>query len=138
MDKFIGTKELMARPMTLGDYNAYRGWEIPENEDPASEGYLVEYLDGGKPNHPDHKGYVSWSPKDVFERAYRPNGNFQDRLNIERDELEQKLEKLQIFLNSPAALNLGAQDLNLLQRQADAMREYHSLLVQRIALLAAQ
>lgn len=138
MERFIGTKELMARPMTLGEYNTYRGWELPANENAASEGYLVEYLDGGKPNHPDHKGYVSWSPKDVFERAYRPNATFQDRLNIERDELEQKLEKLQIFLNSPAALNLGAQDLNLLQRQADAMREYRSLLVQRIALLAAQ
>ena len=138
MKKFVGTKELMAKSMTLGEYNTYRGWELPANKDAVSEGYLVEYLDGEQPNHPDHKGYISWSPKDVFERVYRPNRTFQDRLNIERDELEQKLEKLQIFLNNLAALNLGSQDLKLLQRQADAMREYRSLLVQRIALLAAQ
>lgn len=57
--------------MTRGEYNGYRGWEMPANEDAAEAGYLVEYHDGGKPNHPDHAGYVSWSPADVFERSYR-------------------------------------------------------------------
>jgi hypothetical protein len=71
MQKFIGTKQLMARKMTRGGYNAYRGWAIPANENPEDCGYLVEYLDGGAPNHPDHEGYISWSPADVFERAYR-------------------------------------------------------------------
>lgn len=63
---------LSGTPMTLGEYNSYRGWNIPENENPEEPGYLVEYLDGGKPNHPEHRGYISWSPKDVFERSYRP------------------------------------------------------------------
>jgi hypothetical protein len=27
-------------------------------------------LDGGLPNHPDFAGYISWSPKGVFERGY--------------------------------------------------------------------
>lgn len=58
--------------MTRGEYNAYRGWTIPADENPADEGYLVEYQDGGKPNMPKHAGYVSWSPKDVFEAAYQP------------------------------------------------------------------
>lgn len=47
--------------MNLGDYNIYRGWKIPENENPNDEGYLVKYPDG----------YESWSPKKVFEEAYR-------------------------------------------------------------------
>ena len=38
----------------------------------AGEGYLVEYLDGGKPNTATHAGFVSWSPKEQFEAAYRP------------------------------------------------------------------
>lgn len=67
---YEGTKRLYATPMNRGDYNAYRGWEVPADENPADDGYLVEYLDGGKSNHPDHAGYISWSPKDVFERAY--------------------------------------------------------------------
>ena len=68
---YEGTKRVHARPMTRGEYNAYRGWEVPADENPADDGYLVEYLDGGKSNHPNHAGYISWSPKDVFERSYK-------------------------------------------------------------------
>ena len=68
---FIGTKILRAVEMTLGDYNILQGWELPEGQDPETEGYLVEYLDGGQPNHPDFSGYISWSPEEVFEKAYR-------------------------------------------------------------------
>ena len=67
---YEGTKRVHAHPMNRGEYNAYRGWEVPADENPADDGYLVEYLDGGKSNHPGHAGYISWSPKDVFERAY--------------------------------------------------------------------
>ena len=66
---FIGTKSVLATTMTRGEYNEYRGWTIPENEDPTEQGYLVEYVDGGKPNDDRHKGYISWSPKDVLEIA---------------------------------------------------------------------
>lgn len=72
MQKYIGTKLVLAAPMTRGDYNHYRGWTIPANEDPEDVGYLVEYLDGGEPNHEDHEGYISWSPANVFERSYHP------------------------------------------------------------------
>lgn len=65
MNKYIGTKTVNAEPITLGEYNKLRGWEIPSNEVQDEQGYLVEYTDGGKPNHPDFKGYISWSPKDV-------------------------------------------------------------------------
>lgn len=73
MKMFIGTKMVLARPMGRGEYNIYRGWQIPLDENPADEGFLVEYVDGGASNHPGHAGYISWSPKDVFERAYRPS-----------------------------------------------------------------
>ena len=72
MEEYIGTKVLKAIPMTRGEYNRYRGWDMPSNEDPADDGYLVEYEDGGKPNDSRHEGYISWSPNDVFERSYRP------------------------------------------------------------------
>lgn len=61
---YIGTKQLAATPMLRGDYNNYRGWTIPEDENPNDEGYLVKYPDG----------YVSWSPKSTFESAYRTSG----------------------------------------------------------------
>ena len=68
---YTGTKFLYATPMDRLQYNNYRGWQVPSNEDPTDEGYLVEYTDGGKPNDPRHKGYISWSPKDVFEGTYK-------------------------------------------------------------------
>lgn len=69
--RYLGTKAVFAEPMTRAAYNAFRGWALPENENGADEGYLVEYADGGAPNVEGRAGYVSWSPKDVFERSYR-------------------------------------------------------------------
>lgn len=72
MPRFYGTKLIAAQPMNRADYNTYRGWELPSNENGADEGYLVEYLDGGKPNDARHGGYISWSPKEQFNQAYQP------------------------------------------------------------------
>lgn len=70
MQKYIGTKMIQATPMTRGQYNAYRHWTVPADENPADEGYLVEYLDGGKANHDRHNGYITWSPAEQFNNAY--------------------------------------------------------------------
>lgn len=70
--EYYGTKRIAAKPMNRAEYNQYRGWQLPTDEDGADEGYLVEYLDGGKPNVAGHAGYVSWSPKEQFEKAYQP------------------------------------------------------------------
>ena len=66
MKQYIGTKQLEAQPMNRGDYNKYRGWTIPDNENSEDEGYLVRYQDG----------YESWSPKGAFEEAYRECNGF--------------------------------------------------------------
>lgn len=66
---YIGTKSLLAFPMNKGDYCKLRNWDLPSNEEPGEEGYLVEYPDS-LPNHPEFRGYISWSPKAVFEASY--------------------------------------------------------------------
>ena len=58
--EYIGVKLLKAEPMTRGEYNKKRGWTIPKDENPKDEGYVVQYDDG----------YVSWSPKEAFEKSY--------------------------------------------------------------------
>lgn len=83
MKTYIGTKIINAKPMTRGDYNAFRGWAVPADENPADEGYLVEYTDGGKGNTDLYAGYVSWSPKEQFEGAYRETGGLTFGLAIE-------------------------------------------------------
>lgn len=65
MEKFIGIKKIEAEPMTRGAYNEFRGWKIPENENPSDEGYIVKYSDD----------YISWSPKEAFEEAYSKIGD---------------------------------------------------------------
>jgi hypothetical protein len=62
MQAYIGAKVIQAEPLTLGEYNKRRGWTIPADEDPERPGYFVMYPDN----------YFSWSPKEVFEEAYRP------------------------------------------------------------------
>jgi hypothetical protein len=68
--QYIGVKVINAKPMTRLAYNSFRGWDVPADENPDDEGFLVEYTDGGKANTKDFIGYVSWSPKEVFEKAY--------------------------------------------------------------------
>ena len=65
MQNYMGIKLLQAKPMTRGDYNIYRGWTIPANENPADDGYLVK----------GSSTYETWSPKDAFEMAYLPLDN---------------------------------------------------------------
>jgi hypothetical protein len=93
MQRFIGTKLINAKPMTLGTYNAYRGWEMPANENPDDDGYLVEYTDGGKPNDERHKGYISWSPADVFEKSYRRTDGLSFGLAVEALKLGQRVTR---------------------------------------------
>lgn len=60
LKNYIGCKQIKAKPMTRGKYNEYRGWVLPDNENPADNGYLVQYSDN----------YVSWSPCEIFEKHY--------------------------------------------------------------------
>lgn len=70
--QYLGTKLINATPMTRAQYNDFRGWQLPDDENGEDEGYLVEYTDPEtKPNTEAYAGYVSWSPKDVFEYSYR-------------------------------------------------------------------
>ena len=47
--------------MTRLEYNNYRNWKLPENENPNDEGYLIKY----------ESGYVTWLIKSEFEKVYK-------------------------------------------------------------------
>lgn len=129
--QYIGTKEVQATPMNRGDYNALRGWQVPGNENPADDGYLVVYPNG-EPNIKEFNGYVSWSPKKQFEEAYRVSETFKDRLTIEYAQLEERLGKLRVFIQSERFENLAEEDRNLLVEQEKAMDSYLAILNTRI------
>lgn len=74
MQKYIGTKIIEAVPAIRKGGKVYEeGWPIPKSMDPTEEGYKVRYPDG----------YESWSPKGVFEEAYRPTDCMSFGLAIE-------------------------------------------------------
>lgn len=83
MKQYLGTKLIAATPMTRLAYNQLRGWALPADENGDDEGYLVEYQDGGKPNMAGYAVYVSWSPKEQFEKAYRQTDGLNFGLAIE-------------------------------------------------------
>ena len=91
---YIGTKIIGATPMNRLAYNVYRGWDLPANENGADEGYLVEYQDGGTPNHPAHAGYISWSPKEQFEKAYRQTPGLTFGLAMEAVKLGKRVARI--------------------------------------------
>ncbi len=63
MKQYIGTKMVSATPAIRKGGKVYLPCdEIPKSMETIEEGYKVVYEDG----------YESWSPKDVFEKAYRP------------------------------------------------------------------
>lgn len=132
MLNYVGKKAIKATPMTRGEYNKVQGWTIPEGENPEDAGYLVMYLDGGKPNHPDFEHYISWSPKDVFERSYAVSETYLDRLCNEIVELSSNLAKLYEFItNNPAFANVDTVEQALLKKQYVAMSQYQQVLLLR-------
>ena len=122
MKKFIGTKVIMAEPMTMTEAQKVLGREIK----PATveeDGYLVEYKDG----------YKSWSPKSVFEEAYKPAETFLDRLAIEQHELTEKVDKLRKFLSvEDAQMKVGSFQFVRMTEQLEAMEKYLNILIRRI------
>ena len=133
MYQYTGTKTLKAKTMTRGEYNVYRGW-ILENKDPSEQGYLVEYPDGGSPNDERHTGYISWSPRDVFDRTYHQSQTPQDRVRLEQLELTQKLDALENFLDKGQPSFINDEQWSLLQEQQKHMDAYNDVLVKRITL----
>ena len=61
MKNYIGVKIVKAEPMTKGEFEKMRGAVSSRLEVDTTPGYMVKYPDG----------YLSWSPKSVFEKAYR-------------------------------------------------------------------
>lgn len=134
---YVGTKVVRGLPMNRLAYNDLRGWDLPKDEDGSDEGYLVEYVDGGTPNVPGFTGYISWSPKDVFERAYGTGveikpGTFKDRLLIEHDQLNERFKKLSLFLGSSVFNALEQFEQDDLEAQHVYMRGYLGVLNRRI------
>lgn len=127
MKKYIGTKQIEAEPMTMGE--AYekgllQAGRVPNESEKSNDGYHVKYQDG----------YESWSPAEPFEKAYKCADTFIDRLYIEHSDLIEKFEKCATFVDSDKFREVVKDDYPafLLSLQRDLMGRYLQALSCRI------
>lgn len=96
MEAGLTIKRIKRKPMTLGEYNKFRGWDLPDNEDEYNtEGYLIEYLDSPNANTDEYDNYVSWSPKKISDDAFQPEViETRNTMEIKNDLLSNKYTRV--------------------------------------------
>lgn len=125
MKIYIGTKMVKAEPMN--ELSAVEKGYAHENEDNHEwrEGYHVQYT------NPDGSIYDSWSPKSVFEKAYRVAEAPADHIKIQLEELNTRFAKgIEFLSNEGYALVYPTKAL--LSAQVETEREYSYLLNDRL------
>lgn len=127
MKKYIGTKQIEAEPMTMGEAfekGLLQAGRVPTEAENGKAGYHVKYKDG----------YESWSPAEPFEEAYKCADTFLDRLMIEDKELMERFEKCAVFVDSEKFREVVKEDYPafLLYLQREAMGSYLGTLHNRI------
>ena len=128
MKKYIGTKQIEAEPMTMGEAyekNLLQAGRVPNESEKDKAGYHTKYEDG----------YESWSPAEPFEKAYKVADTPLDRMIIEYDELKQKIDKLDVFLDSEKFITLDEKVKGLLSSQYHIMIAYSIVLSERMRLM---
>ena len=128
MKKYIGTKQIEAEPMTMGEAyekNLLQAGRVPNESEKTKAGYHVKYEDG----------YESWSPAEPFEKAYKVADTPLDRMIIEYDELKQKIDKLDVLLGSEKFKTLDEKVKGLLSSQYHIMIAYSIVLSERMRLM---
>lgn len=94
MRKYIGTKLVEAEPAWRLNGKVYARDTLPDSADHAEAGYRVRYPDG----------YVSWSPKAVFEKAYLP---LEHNRKLKTDEPSISAQMVESFVRETWTETLG-------------------------------
>ena len=117
--------EATLQPMTRLEYNQFRGWALPEGEDPSDPGYLIDF-----------GFHTAWWPADVVDKAFMvlPSApSYQQRVHGEHKQLLDRQEKLTVFITSPAFSSLVPAEQIRLSKQFHLQKQLLEVLSQRIA-----
>lgn len=117
-NEYKGDLRARAVQMTRKEYNNLRGWFLPEDENPADVGYVIALGEGSNI-------HITWLPIDVFEKTYKKCETFKDRMKIEIQELEERIQKAEAFYHRPdIAYITDCEDRMLLAIQLSYMHGY--------------
>lgn len=117
--------EATLQPMTRLEYNQFRGWTLPEGEDPNDLGYLMDF-----------GFHTAWWPADVVDKAFvmLPSApSYQQRVHGEHKQLLDRQEKLTVFITSPAFSSLVPAEQIRLSKQFHLQKQLLEVLGLRIA-----
>ena len=117
MKKYIGTKQIEAEPMTMGEAyekNLLQAGKVPNESEKTKAGYHTKY----------EGGYERWSPAEPFEKAYKVADTPLDRMSIEENELADRMEKLYAFIHGEKFKELDSATRAMLTAQFSSMSEY--------------
>ena len=126
MKKYIGTQQVEAEPMTMGEAyrrNLLQTGRVPNDSEKDNPGFYIRYQDG----------YENWSPAESFCKAYKFANTPLDRMIIEREELNNKIDKLRKFICSEKFNSLNDKQRILLNMQLHSMIEYSLILKEIIS-----
>lgn len=121
MKKYIGTKQIEAEPMTMGEAyekNLLQAGRVPNESEKTKAGYHVKY----------EGGYESWSPAEPFEKAYQLAETPLDRMAIEENELTDRIKKLTSFISGNKFKELDSATRAMLAVQYSNMSAYLNVL----------
>ena len=127
MKQYTCTKTVKAMPMAMGE--AYERKLLKEGVRPSEcetdqAGYLVAY----------EGSYQSWSPKRIFDEAYKCADTFLDRLKVAYEEIMKRYEKCAAFVDSEKFRKVVTEDCPafLLSLQRKFLGYYLLILEQRM------
>ena len=125
MRQYTGTKVVDACEMSRKQTEEVIGRKMRPDSDEIDDewGYLVVYPDG----------YKSWSPKKVFEDAYRVSETYIDRMKIEEEDLKKRYLAGRDFTFTQKFRDLTGKQQGLLLKQLNLMEEYLYILGERIS-----
>lgn len=128
---YVTQEAVWAHPMTRGAYNEYRGWTLPDDEDPEDDGFIIR-----------RDGHNTWMPAEVFESKFKQIDLFgegsiggptwEDRLEEEIAQNKARVEKLLAFMDNPIFKAMEQSQRDLMKQQLDLMQALHGVLTARV------
>lgn len=120
-------ERVRAVQMTRKEYNNLSGVGfLRKNENPSDVGYVIALGEG-------ENIHIAWLPIDVFEKTYKKCETFKDRMKIEIQELEERIQKAETFYHRPDITDVtDCEDRMLLAMQLSYMHGYLSTLKLRM------